>query len=718
MSSSPTNKDKFLDRLADESGVAIVVVDEESTDVSVSNNNSICRSLYGSEEFAPDCEEFCGRAFEWATGSGGPVDYVCHAGLSCRAIPVREGGRQYVAIVGRTFLKAERYRQATENAITGIWRQFRPTEFFENVLISGSTQGIDLASVRLEKFTNRERNDILELGQIHSVPAEPAEPVQDTAPAEHITPNQHPPELEDTGKLTTKPSKDGEQAEDVPKSAPANDVQQDRQAAAELRSLAGSLMKMKYREACNAVLDYLQQRYGFDSLVWLERRGDKLEMLVANGEFADKSVKLTISADNQRLLDAAERRLPVGFREKQSINAGQERVLSLFPVVLNGELRGAIGVNIPVSDPELGRSISRLAQTLASQLEILRLRDEVTRRDWLASAVIKFNENLRQIDSEDFWMRITQVSAELLGAERASILVRNEKSNSLQAKAAIGAKINLLSEPAVGDRVASRILEIGNPVVVADITGVGIDRAPADWSYKTSSFLSFPIMIDDRRIGVMNFTDKAGGSIFNKADLELLQAIGPQIAVAIDRTALKDKAGEYEQLSLTDPLTGLLNRRYLEERIAEEIVRSKRHRFSLSLMMLDVDDFKAYNDKFGHPAGDSALKAVADVLKETLRGADVAARYGGEEFAILLPQTSSEEAAQIAERIRRKIERTEFPERKVTASIGIASCSNEVDTPRDLISAADVALYAAKNQGRNNVQIFEAWGESINENIH
>jgi diguanylate cyclase (GGDEF)-like protein len=147
-------------------------------------------------------------------------------------------------------------------------------------------------------------------------------------------------------------------------------------------------------------------------------------------------------------------------------------------------------------------------------------------------------------------------------------------------------------------------------------------------------------------------------------------------------------------------------------------VRSKRHRFSLSLMMLDVDDFKAYNDKYGHPAGDSALKAVADILKETLRGADVAARYGGEEFAILLPQTSSEEAAQIAERIRKKIERTEFPERKVTASIGIASCSNEVDTPRDLISAADVALYAAKNHGRNNVQIFNAWGESVNDNIH
>jgi len=135
-------------------------------------------------------------------------------------------------------------------------------------------------------------------------------------------------------------------------------------------------------------------------------------------------------------------------------------------------------------------------------------------------------------------------------------------------------------------------------------------------------------------------------------------------------------------------------------------------------MMLDVDHFKSYNDQYGHPAGDSALKTVAEILKETLRGADVAARYGGEEFAILLPQTSAEEAAQIGERIRKKIERTEFSERRVTASIGIASASGDVDTPRDLISAADVALYAAKDQGRNNVQIFNAWGDSVNENVH
>ena len=170
---------------------------------------------------------------------------------------------------------------------------------------------------------------------------------------------------------------------------------------------------------------------------------------------------------------------------------------------------------------------------------------------------------------------------------------------------------------------------------------------------------------------------------------------------------MKEKAGEFEQLSVTDPLTGLLNRRYIEERLMEEIKRSNRHGFPMSFVMLDVDSFKSYNDHFGHPAGDLALKMVGHVIRETLRGADVAARYGGEEFAILLPQTTSEEAATIAERIRRNIEGANFPHRTVTASIGIASCSADLCSAPNIVYAADKALYKAKHEGRNRVVSFE-----------
>ena len=713
MISNPPKKEKFLDRLAEENGVAIVVVNEDCKEISVSNNNSMCRSLYSSTEFAPRCAEFCGKAFAAATEAGEAVEYECYAGLTCKAVPVWDGGSQFVAIVGRTFLKAEKYRLATENAITGEWRQFRPTEFFENVLISGSDQSLDKVCTRLEKFSHRERNDILEVEKLKLEMSRP----QETVKAEE--PDAAQPDPNEITNLINRFKTETEKAAGELQAATAIDVQKDPKAAGEWRSLFGSLMKLEYRDACTAILNYLKQRYALDSLVWLERRDDKLEVLVGLGRLADKSVKIGIAADNQRLADAARRETPLEFRErKKEGGVDTERTLSLFPVTIGNDIRGAIGIDSRIENPEQKRLISRFAQTLASQLEILRLRDEVSQRDWLSRAVIRFNENLRKIDADDFWLKITQISAELVSAERASILIHSEKSNSLHAKAAIGSRINLLSETSVGSRVAGRILAIGDPVVVSDMKGVGIESAPSEWNYKTSSFISYPILIGERKIGVLNFADKAGGDNFTARDLELLQAIAPQIAVAIDRTTLRDKAGEYEQLSVTDPLTGLLNRRYLEERLAEEITRSKRHRFSMSLMMLDVDNFKSYNDSFGHPAGDSALKTVADILKETLRGADVAARYGGEEFAILLPQTSTDEAAQIAERIRKRIERTEFPKRQVTVSIGIAGCSNEIDTPKDLISAADVALYAAKNHGRNNVQIFNALGDSITENIH
>ena len=330
----------------------------------------------------------------------------------------------------------------------------------------------------------------------------------------------------------------------------------------------------------------------------------------------------------------------------------------------------------------------------------------------------RFSESLKRIDAEDFWTHVTQVSAELVQSERASLLLRNEQAEGFVAKAAVGARVNLLAEPNIGERVARRVLEDGAPVVVEDIKRVGIRSAPSDWRYKTNSFLSYPILIGDRLIGVMNFTDKVTGETFGERDVELLEAIAPQIAVAIDRTVLKDKAGEFEQLSVTDALTGLLNRRYLEKRLVEEIQRSKRHRFPMSLMMLDVDEFKSYNDAFGHLAGDAALRIVAQVLQDILRGADVAARYGGEEFAVLLPQTTSVEAAAIAERLRQRIEHTEFPRRQVTVSIGIAAISNELDTPADLIGAADHALYEAKNHGRNKVQVYDGFGKPFTENIH
>jgi diguanylate cyclase (GGDEF)-like protein len=376
---------------------------------------------------------------------------------------------------------------------------------------------------------------------------------------------------------------------------------------------------------------------------------------------------------------------------------------------VGGEVQSGLILGGEAVSKNMQCRIARFCQNIALELEILQLREELARHERLELAMRKLNENLSEIDSEDFWLRLTQISAELMRAERSSLLLFDEKSNTFTVKAAIGNNADIIKKEKEnpGKRVARQVLENGESLVAADIDKLGLQAAPLEWKYKSKSFISCPLTIGTRKIGVLNLTDKTDGGIYSEYDLEFLNAIAPQLAVLIDRAALKDKAGEFEQLSVTDAVTGLLNRRYLEERIAEEIKRSNRHGFPMSFIMIDVDNFKAYNDSFSHPEGDRALKLIAHCLKDTLRGADVAARYGGEEFSILLPQTTFEEAKIIAERIREKIESTKFPNRQVTVSIGVSSYSRLICSAKKIIAAADKALYKAKRHGRNNVQVYE-----------
>ena len=143
--------------------------------------------------------------------------------------------------------------------------------------------------------------------------------------------------------------------------------------------------------------------------------------------------------------------------------------------------------------------------------------------------------------------------------------------------------------------------------------------------------------------------------------------------------------------------------------MAEELRRSKRQEYAMSFMMIDIDDFKQYNDRNGHQAGDLALEMTAQCLKSALRGADIASRYGGEEFCILLPQTTVSEAGVIAERMRQRVAETDYPHGKsqplgsVSISIGISTFARQIDTAESVIAAADRALYSAKSLGKNQV---------------
>jgi diguanylate cyclase (GGDEF)-like protein len=166
---------------------------------------------------------------------------------------------------------------------------------------------------------------------------------------------------------------------------------------------------------------------------------------------------------------------------------------------------------------------------------------------------------------------------------------------------------------------------------------------------------------------------------------------------------LRQKNSELEKLSVTDGLTGLVNHRALMQRLTEEGIRSKRNKRPFTVIMADVDHFKQYNDDFGHPEGDQVLKLVAAILKDSTRTVDCVARYGGEEFSVVLPETDMGGALEVAERIRARIEAADFPNRRITVSIGVAEFPRDAATTNKIIVVADEALYVAKRQGRNQV---------------
>jgi diguanylate cyclase (GGDEF)-like protein len=336
-----------------------------------------------------------------------------------------------------------------------------------------------------------------------------------------------------------------------------------------------------------------------------------------------------------------------------------------------------------------------------------------SRRKPLADSIRTFAEHIDASDPAQTYQSILAQSADLLRAERGSLLLFDEAANHLTMSAARGIPTPLSEVDPVhlGEGIAGSVMKEGR-ALVASIDQLGKTTMP-ERRYKTKSFISYPIAIGQRRIGVLNLADKIGGGAYDASDLSIIELLAPQIALALERAEWQQRANQFQLMSITDPLTGLLNRRYLEARLTEELSRSKRYDYPLSFMMIDIDDFKFYNDRNGHQAGDRALEITAQCLRAALRKVDVASRYGGEEFSILLPQTTLQEAGVIADRIRRKIIETNFPHGKsqplgaATVSIGLSSFSAQLDSAEAIVRAADRALYHAKRHGKNRAYAYQ-----------
>ena len=388
----------------------------------------------------------------------------------------------------------------------------------------------------------------------------------------------------------------------------------------------------------------------------------------------------------------------------------------VFPILEKDKVARLLGIfNSYISQDDVD-IITELCKVVGFILRLRDLRDCYDNRKKDMDIFNMVTTRLNEVrEPEELYETIIDMSVQLAHAERGSLMLVDNGKAYLTIKAAKGINKKLLKEIKIkiGEGVAGKVFGEGVPLMVCDIEKDERVLLPRKPSYKTGSFISIPLKIGERPIGVLNTSDRIKGEVFSEEDMTLLRSFASYASIALERSMYYTLVGHLKELSITDSLTGLFNKRYFEERFFEELQRSERHNLSFSLGMMDIDDFKLFNDTEGHLSGDEVLKNIANIAKESTRLIDIIARFGGEEFAIIMPQTEKDEAFFVAERIRKSVREQlshtwrYFPKEHITVTVGIATFPSDGRDMKSLIRNADKALYKGKKEGKDKTVLFK-----------
>ncbi len=323
-------------------------------------------------------------------------------------------------------------------------------------------------------------------------------------------------------------------------------------------------------------------------------------------------------------------------------------------------------------------------------------------------------EALRDDALTDFYARVHLWVEKILPADSFSIVLVDELTGDVTIPYIAGEKNNLPPRRKAGRGLTEYLIRLGGPVLLeAEDFRQLRERGEIDATYDNidHQWLGAPLSdLHGKAFGIVALNLHQSEKRFRPEDAGILAIIAAQISLAIGRKQLEN---ELKRLAMTDELTGIANRRHFMQRAEEDLRRIQRYPAPAALLMMDIDHFKQVNDRYGHAMGDEVLRAVSRTGQGALRDTDLIGRFGGEEFCLLLPQTEPAQALQVAERLRQEIAEVEFHTDdgvmfSVTVSLGVAAVKPTGDSLSEWLRRADEALYKAKADGRNRVEVYEA----------
>jgi diguanylate cyclase (GGDEF)-like protein len=466
-----------------------------------------------------------------------------------------------------------------------------------------------------------------------------------------------------------------------------------------------------------SVLDTILLLFDVDTASIMVKEKGIFETYVGSGRLRDTVMSLSLGENNPWIVQSIKDLTPVFIDDSKDICKlgfpGSITSIYFFPLLRRGigfRLLLLYNANLSSEESQHILEFSKLMALVFENLDLQNVHDQgIANMEVLNAAETKLIPYLH--DADVLCETILGKAMEIAKAEKGSLMMSKEDSLVIKAVEGVNRWLVQDVEMVKGEGIAGKVFREGKSFFVKNLEEITLPEFKPRGRYRTGSFMSLPLASGSETMGVLNITDKRTGEEFTELDFHLISKFASSSSIALKICNDNALAGRIKEHSVMDALTGLSNRQHFLKRFKEEIRRSERYGNIFSFAIVDIDDFRFFNEKEGRIAGDSVLTEIAGIARGSIRGYDILSRFGGEEFGILMPHTGKGDAVGVAERMREKIKNSLMfrwgKNPVITASIGIASFPHDGKDIEELTGSVETALYMAKSTGKDKTVVYD-----------